>query len=73
MFSDDFWSESDPPRNGSMQITLVGFLKLMAASAQTVFAAKYAPDDPPDHDAMGDQVTLPEVLKYGYRNDDTSI
>ena len=73
MFSDDFWSEPDPPRKGRTQVTLSGFFKRIAASVQTIFAAKHAPDYPHD-DALGDHVTLPETLtKSGRRADDTSI
>jgi hypothetical protein len=39
----------------------------MAGSVQSIFAAKYAPDYP-DCDALGEQVTLPELLKsYTHR------
>jgi hypothetical protein len=69
MFSDDFWSESDPPRRGRTPVTLGSFFKKMAGSVQTIFAAKYAPDYP-ERDALGDQVTLPEVLQSRHRAND---
>lgn len=72
MFSDDFWIESDPPRKGRTTVTLGSFFKKVAGSVQIIFAAKYAPDYP-DRDALGDQVTLPEVLISGHRTNDKSI
>ena len=72
MFSDDFWSEPDEQRKGPARITLRGFFKRIAASMQTIFAAKHAPEHPHD-DALGDQVTLPEVLKPGHRTHDESL
>ena len=67
MFSDDFWSESDAPGKDLRPVTLGSFFKKMAGSVQSIFAAKYAPDYP-DCDALGEQVTLPEVLKsYTHR------
>ena len=67
MFSDDFWSESDAPGKGLTPVTPGSFFKKMAGSVQSIFAAKHAPDYP-DCDALGEQVTLPEVLKsYTHR------
>ena len=62
MFSDDFWSESDAPGKGLTPVALGSLFQKMAESMQSIFAAKYAPDYP-ECDALGEQVTLPEVLK----------
>jgi hypothetical protein len=63
MFSDDFWSELDPTKK-PIQITVRGFFTRIAAAVRTIFNAKHAPDYA-FHDALGDQVALPEELSKG--------
>jgi len=61
MFSDDFWSESDPSRKGPAQTALGSFFKRIVASVRTILAVKQAPEHPSPK-SLGDYFTLPEEL-----------